>query len=633
MRIESLSLCNLNALRGRWHIDFNALADSGIFAITGPTGAGKTTLLDAICLALYGQTPRLGKITASQNALMTRHSGECSAEVVFIVGAKRYRVYWGQKRARGKADGKLQAPRHEIADADSGDILEDKASRTVLHVEALTGLDFARFTRAVLLAQGQFAAFLHASGDERAPILEHITGTDIYSRLSIAAHARYSEEMRILQALQGSSASLTPPDADTLALLQQSLQAAEKQVAESKAARDASLARYHQQSRYVAQQTLCAELSAQWTQVQAQWAALDGVRHALALHQRAQPGALPYRDWQREQHAAHTLNGQYAHSVTREQALKAALAQAQQQAEAATQHWQQAQHAEQQAQPLLQQARELDSACRHLRERADEWQTQAQTLAFADADTLQALAAQHSDGAALDAAYRQLLDGQSAEDWQQALDRARVRHGALRELLQWQGESQRQAQEIAAQRSHLAALHAQWQQGEQAAEQARQALHHAQEKTADKRRVYEQALVIRSFAAHRAHLQDHAPCPLCGATEHPYVHGQALPDDDESALRAAEAAQRQAEAALQQAHAMSVHSGRDVSHAQHLLAQAEKALAAQNARLHEGLQTWQVANEALPQALADSETAGKALAERLRALHEVQQQREQAAQY
>lgn len=201
MRIDTLTLCNINALRGRWHIDFTALAGSGIFAITGPTGAGKSTILDALCLALYGQTPRLGKITQSHNALMTRHSGECSAEIVISVDGKRYRIYWGQKRAHGKADGKLQNPRHEIADADSGAILEDKTSRTVQRVEALTGLNFERFVRAVLLAQGQFAAFLHAGGDERAPILEQITGTAIYTRLSIAAHARYQEARETLNQL------------------------------------------------------------------------------------------------------------------------------------------------------------------------------------------------------------------------------------------------------------------------------------------------------------------------------------------------------------------------------------------------------------------------------------------------
>ena len=78
MKILKLRLKNLNSLKGDWQIDFTAapFADSGLFAITGPTGAGKSTLLDAICLALYHQTPRLETISG-QNDIMTRHTGEC----------------------------------------------------------------------------------------------------------------------------------------------------------------------------------------------------------------------------------------------------------------------------------------------------------------------------------------------------------------------------------------------------------------------------------------------------------------------------------------------------------------------------------------------------------------------------
>ncbi len=99
---------------------------SGIFAITGPTGAGKTTILDAICLALYGRTPRLSKITKSENEIMSRQTGECFAEVTFETQVGRFRCHWSQHRARSKPEGELQQPKHEIADAESGMILESK---------------------------------------------------------------------------------------------------------------------------------------------------------------------------------------------------------------------------------------------------------------------------------------------------------------------------------------------------------------------------------------------------------------------------------------------------------------------------------------------------------------------------
>lgn len=632
MRIESLTLHNLNALRGRWHIDFNALAGSGIFAITGPTGAGKSTILDALCLALYGQTPRLGKITANSNELMSRHTGECSAEAVIAAGGRRYRVFWGQKRARGRAGGKLQAARHEIADADSGAILEDKLSRTPQAVEALTGLDFDRFVRAVLLAQGQFAAFLHAGADERAPILEQITGTEIYSRLSIAAHARHQEEQRILHALQGDSDRLAPPDAETLAQLAKEMESAAQAVAQAKAARDRSAALYRRQDDYARQQALCAQLAAELAQARNDHAALQTVRDALALHRRAQAGVPVYQHWQREQRAAQDFGGQYAQALAQEKTLQDALHNAEQQAEHAARRHQAAQHAEQAAQPALHEARRLDSDHRHLHSRAAEWRERAASLAFADAAALHALAARDMDKDALDRAYRARLDGQSPEYWQAAREQARERYGILRELLHRQEERHDILRKISILQEQYRAGQEELAAHRQAEQNAQDALHAAENTLADKRRIYEQALRLRQFETHRAHLRDGEPCPLCGAREHPYAQGIALPDDDHGALRAAENAHGQVQAALRQAQHARVRCESAGESLRQTLEQTRQHADAMQEALAQDLHRLQVGAETLPQALADCETAGKAIAERLRDLHDLQARREQAAQ-
>ena len=204
MRILDVRFKNLNSLTGEWQVDFThpAYASDGIFAITGPTGAGKTTIMDAVCLALYGSTPRLDKVTKSNNEIMSRQTGECFAEVTFETQKGRYRCHWSQHRARKKSDGELQQAKHEIADADSGAVLESKINQVGKFIDNTTGMDFERFTRSMLLAQGGFAVFLQAPPNERAPILEQITGTEIFSLISIKVHERRVEERDKLELLQ-----------------------------------------------------------------------------------------------------------------------------------------------------------------------------------------------------------------------------------------------------------------------------------------------------------------------------------------------------------------------------------------------------------------------------------------------
>ncbi len=204
MKILSIRFKNLNSLAGEWYIDFTHpdFSSNGIFAITGPTGAGKTTVLDALCLGLYGRTPRLDKITKSSNEIMSRQAGECFAEVEFETLKGRYRCHWSQHRARKKPDGELQQTKHEICEADSGKVLESRIALVGEFIEKVTGMDFERCTRSMLLAQGGFAVFLKAPPNERAPILEQITGTEIYSRISMKVHEKRSDENNKLEMLQ-----------------------------------------------------------------------------------------------------------------------------------------------------------------------------------------------------------------------------------------------------------------------------------------------------------------------------------------------------------------------------------------------------------------------------------------------
>lgn len=195
MKILAITLKNLNSLRGTWSIDLthNAYTSSGIFAVTGPTGAGKTTIFDAVCLALYAKTPRLGKIEGQRNEIMSKHTDNCMAKVRFESGGKIYVCEWMQSRVKGK----LQTIHTISSDGKQlNDSSRKKETREI--IEEITGMDFDRFVQAMLLEQGEFDRFLNAGKNDRAEVLELITGTGIYSEISRHVFQRNKDEHKAL---------------------------------------------------------------------------------------------------------------------------------------------------------------------------------------------------------------------------------------------------------------------------------------------------------------------------------------------------------------------------------------------------------------------------------------------------
>ena len=307
MKICSLRFENLNSLKGKWCIDFDAspFKEAGIFAITGPTGAGKSTLLDAICLALYHQTPRVN-VSQSANDVMTRHTGHCFAEVVFEVKGKRYVAYWEQKRARNKPDGNLQPIQCGLLDAD-GAVLADKIAAKQTQVAAITGLDFARFTRSMMLAQGGFAAFLNAKTDERAELLEELTGTEIYADISrrvFEQHRTQKTHIQTLESVHASHQLLAESD-------WQALQAQKTHYEEDKAKAWSTLQgtqrvwQWHEQSLQLERKL--SQQQQQHEQCVEQMTALEPEKQRLQVDLSAQQIEPTHRSWCSAQQSTQTL--------------------------------------------------------------------------------------------------------------------------------------------------------------------------------------------------------------------------------------------------------------------------------------------------------------------------------------
>lgn len=212
MKILAIRGQNIASIEGGFALDFQRepLASAGLFAIVGPTGAGKSTLLDVLCLALYGKTPRLEKARENNVALaeaggktLSPHDSRsllrrgCAggyAEADFLaLSGEPYRARWSVRRARDRADGALQDAEVRLQNLRSGKEEGGKKGELWARIVQLVGLSFEQFTRSVLLAQGDFATFLKAAQADKAEILEKLTGTEIFGRISSEIYKKNKE--------------------------------------------------------------------------------------------------------------------------------------------------------------------------------------------------------------------------------------------------------------------------------------------------------------------------------------------------------------------------------------------------------------------------------------------------------
>src|SRR5690606_11742760 len=219
MKILSIRIQNLASLAGKTEINFSEepLRSAGIFAITGPTGSGKSTILDALCLALYGKTPRY-RLAENSIAVLDVHGSTINqgdvrgilrdgsssgyAEVDFVgIDNHHYRATWSVRRARNKAEGNLQPNEVSLKNISTDQDIPGKKTELLPEIERLVGLNFEQFTRSVLLAQGDFTAFLKAGKDEKSSLLEKLTGTHIYSEISKKVFIHHRDEFQKLREL------------------------------------------------------------------------------------------------------------------------------------------------------------------------------------------------------------------------------------------------------------------------------------------------------------------------------------------------------------------------------------------------------------------------------------------------
>lgn len=480
MRLLTVRLLNLNSLSGEHVVRFDEapLSAAGVFLITGPTGAGKSTLLDAMTLALYGRAARYGNDKADE--MMSRHTAECFAEVDFETKGEKLRATWRMRRARGKADGKLQPVERRLANALTGEILAEKSAEMDRIIEEKTGLDAQRFLRSVLLAQGQFAAFLKAKPNERAELLEKITGTEIYSDLSKLAYETHKAKDEAVMRLKAGLGAMSVLDDE---------------------------ARAQVETRLTESRTIAECLNAEGQAATKQWRdQRDHASIAAEITQLSESGRV--------------LQSSQAQAATEVSAAKLLAEEAKQHRMKREPVWEQAAglaaQSEQFEQQLVDSRATYQTWAREQKEAASRREA-AEKAHVSHNEAAQALEAWLKENAA-DAELSDRLPKLhvAARAWRKVFEQ-------LAEGRKHHAEAQTLNRKIAEAEAQVAALAKKGSEGGAKAKTDRTELERLSKILETQREVTHQAELVAGFDEHRHDLKPGEACPLCGSQEHPFA--------------------------------------------------------------------------------------------------------------
>ncbi|MFG1699385.1 AAA family ATPase [Nonomuraea sp. NPDC049309] len=186
MRPHRLTLTAFGSFPGTETVDFDALAEAGLFLVHGPTGAGKTTILDALCFALYGQVPGQRN---SARSLRCDHAPPGTGPSVTLEVSIRGRLLriqrspaWQRPKLRGTGFTEEKAKVVVSERQGSGwHGLTTRLDEAGDLIGGLLGMNADQFCQVAMLPQGDFARFLRAGGDERAKLLERLFSVKVFT--------------------------------------------------------------------------------------------------------------------------------------------------------------------------------------------------------------------------------------------------------------------------------------------------------------------------------------------------------------------------------------------------------------------------------------------------------------------
>ena len=545
MRFRKLFIKNVNSLYGENLIDFEDPAFAqGVFLISGDTGAGKSSILDAICLALYGQTPRSGELSQNYNPVMSDGEKEMMAELTFTLGETEYRASFQQKRTKTGAKTPFSSKTHILLE--NGKALPLTGGQVSKKVAELIGMNLAQFTRCVLLAQGGFDAFLKAGADQRAEILMKITGTDDCNKIGVKINERFAEVKGKYEEQEAKLAVLKTLEPEERAQLEAALQVAQsrQQAVEKQLSACEECEKTFQG--IDAATAKVQEGTAQLQKAADELAAAEPLRVELENAQRAQNCQAEYDARAQKVREQSRLSGELAQLQAAEGSLAKALEAAQAKQVKAADETRQLLLEQGQKKPIFDEVRKLDVQLAGLQQQvkvAEDEQKKAAAACLTAQKHFEAAEKQWSKARLEAADAATYLSGHSADA---LLESNRKVWEVKRAGLVSQEKAVADGQEkVSASSAQLEGLRAQAADCQKAARKHSEKLETLKGQLDELRRRGEELLdgksieelreleisarklgeFFRGELQRQAYLKPGEACPLCGSTHHPYCEG------------------------------------------------------------------------------------------------------------
>lgn len=211
MRLHRLSASAFGPFGGSVALDLEMLSSAGLFLIHGPTGSGKTSLLDAICFALYANVPG-ERLSASLRSQHADESVSTAVELELTLRGRRLRItrHPAYERPKKRGHGTTTEPARvhlEERRVARWETLSTRIDETALVLDDLLGMGLEQFRRVVMLPQGNFAAFLRSTDEERREVLERLFDITDYTGVEghlVERRQRAESQVKELRARLGS---------------------------------------------------------------------------------------------------------------------------------------------------------------------------------------------------------------------------------------------------------------------------------------------------------------------------------------------------------------------------------------------------------------------------------------------